>query len=70
LPISTDLALQYYSDCVGQIDEEHEFGKGKVDVNGLAARGTMATGFPEWVMTKVRVSVANWPSDLKRNTCS
>ncbi len=36
-----------------QIDEEHLFGKGRVDRQGLAAKGTAATGYPEWVMTKV-----------------
>ncbi|PBK60702.1 hypothetical protein ARMSODRAFT_965812 [Armillaria solidipes] len=35
-----------------EIDEEHLFGKGRVDRQGLAAKGTAATGYPEWVMTK------------------
>ncbi|KAK0472274.1 hypothetical protein IW261DRAFT_1665696 [Armillaria novae-zelandiae] len=35
-----------------EIDEEHLFGKGRVDRQGLAAEGTAATGYPEWVMTK------------------
>jgi hypothetical protein len=39
-----------------QVDEEHQFGKGQVDANGLAARGQDATGVAEWVMTKVRIS--------------
>nr|VWP02580.1 Trihydroxynaphthalene reductase (EC (T3HN reductase) [Ganoderma boninense] len=37
-----------------EIDEEHQFGVGAVDMNGLKARGDAATGYPEWVMTKVR----------------
>ncbi|KAM5544640.1 hypothetical protein V8D89_001538 [Ganoderma adspersum] len=35
-----------------EVDEEHHFGVGTVDKNGLKARGDAATGYPEWVMTK------------------
>ena len=35
------------------MNEEHQFGVGAVDKNGLKARGEAATGYPEWVMTKV-----------------
>ncbi|KAK0472286.1 hypothetical protein IW261DRAFT_1508967 [Armillaria novae-zelandiae] len=35
-----------------EIDDGHLFGKGRVDRQGLAAKGTAATGYPEWVMTK------------------
>lgn len=41
---------------VGQVDGEHQFGKGQVDADGLAATGGNATGITEWVMTKVRIS--------------
>ncbi|KAL5513581.1 hypothetical protein ACEPAH_3980 [Sanghuangporus vaninii] len=37
-----------------EVDEEHQFGRGKVDTNGLKAKGEAATGYPEWVMTKVK----------------
>ncbi len=36
-----------------QIDEEHQFGVGAVDERGVKAKGKAATGYPEWVMTKV-----------------
>lgn len=39
-----------------EIDEEHTFGKGAVDATGVAAQKKNATGYPEWVMTKVRQS--------------
>ena len=35
------------------MNEEHQFGVGAVDENGLKARGEGATGYPEWIMTKV-----------------
>ncbi|KAJ4492664.1 hypothetical protein C8J55DRAFT_555632 [Lentinula edodes] len=35
-----------------EVDEEHQFGVGSVDENGIRARGEKATGYPEWVMTK------------------
>uniref|UniRef100_A0A0W0GDI3 N-acetyltransferase domain-containing protein n=1 Tax=Moniliophthora roreri TaxID=221103 RepID=A0A0W0GDI3_MONRR len=35
-----------------KIDGEHCFGKGSVDADGIAAKGTAATGYPEWIMTK------------------
>ncbi|KAI0749959.1 hypothetical protein C8Q80DRAFT_1314396 [Daedaleopsis nitida] len=37
-----------------EVDEEHQFGVGAVDRFGIKARGEAATGYPEWVMTKVR----------------
>ncbi|KAL5536456.1 hypothetical protein ACEPAF_278 [Sanghuangporus sanghuang] len=39
-----------------EVDEEHQFGRGKVDSNGLKANGETATGYSEWVMTKVSPS--------------
>ncbi|KAI0788120.1 hypothetical protein C8Q74DRAFT_1411002 [Fomes fomentarius] len=39
-----------------EVDEEHQFGVGAVDVFGVKARGKEATGYPEWVMTKVSTS--------------
>lgn len=36
-----------------EVDEEHQFGVGAVDKDGIRARGKAATGYPEWVMTKV-----------------
>ncbi|KAK7033657.1 hypothetical protein VNI00_012657 [Paramarasmius palmivorus] len=36
-----------------EVDEEHCFGKGSVDSSGIIAKGEAATGYPEWVMTKV-----------------
>ncbi|TBU42596.1 hypothetical protein BD309DRAFT_895989 [Dichomitus squalens] len=35
-----------------EVNEEHQFGVGAVDKNGLTARGEAAAGYPEWVMTK------------------
>ncbi|KAI1781783.1 hypothetical protein LXA43DRAFT_612860 [Ganoderma leucocontextum] len=35
-----------------EVDEEHQFGVGAVDRNGINARRDAATGYPEWVMTK------------------
>ncbi|PIL32200.1 hypothetical protein GSI_05445 [Ganoderma sinense ZZ0214-1] len=36
-----------------EVDEEHYFGVGTVDKNGLKTRGDAATGYPEWIlMTK------------------
>lgn len=37
----------------GQVDEERQFGRGAVDARGIAAKGSAATGYPEWIMTKV-----------------
>ncbi|KAL5492834.1 hypothetical protein ACEPAI_4282 [Sanghuangporus weigelae] len=36
-----------------EVDEEHKFGRGKVNSDGLKAKGEAATGYPEWIMTKV-----------------
>ena len=40
-----------------KVDEEHCFGRGSVDVNGLCAKNEAATGYPEWIMTKVSLSL-------------
>ena len=47
-----------------EIDEEHWFGQGSVDERGLRARGKAATGYPEWVMTKVRSRVFQIPPHM------
>ena len=36
-----------------QVDEEHVFGKGAVDSRGLPSKGSEATGYQDWIMTKV-----------------
>ncbi|KAI0044752.1 hypothetical protein FA95DRAFT_1496603 [Auriscalpium vulgare] len=38
-----------------EIDEEHRFGVGEVDEKGLPAKGEAAVGWPDVVMTKVRL---------------
>ncbi|RDX44026.1 hypothetical protein OH76DRAFT_1409523 [Lentinus brumalis] len=47
-PASRDIYARYGF----EIDEVHHFGVGKVDKNGVKAKGEAATGFPEWIMTK------------------
>ncbi|KAG7441824.1 uncharacterized protein BT62DRAFT_907256 [Guyanagaster necrorhizus] len=42
-----------------KIDEEYLFGKGQVDSDGLATKGAEATGYPEWVMTKVCLTLSS-----------
>ena len=47
-----------------QINSEDWFGVGEVDKNGIKARGQeAATGFPEWIMTKVRELVVVMSND-------
>lgn len=53
LEATTPRTLAMYSHWGFEVDEEHQFGRGAVDVNGLQATGEAATGYPEWVMTKV-----------------
>ncbi|KAK0235606.1 hypothetical protein EDD85DRAFT_771483 [Armillaria nabsnona] len=48
-PQSKDIYLHYGF----EIDSEHAFGKGQVDEAGHPAKDAAATGYPEWVMTKV-----------------
>ncbi|SJK99783.1 uncharacterized protein ARMOST_03094 [Armillaria ostoyae] len=48
-PKSKDIYLHYGF----EIDSEHAFGKDQVNEAGHAAKGAEATGYPEWVMTKV-----------------
>ncbi|PBL03947.1 hypothetical protein ARMGADRAFT_910758 [Armillaria gallica] len=48
-PKSKDIYLHYGF----EIDSEHVFGKGQVDEAGHTAKSAAATGYPEWVMTKV-----------------
>ncbi|GJJ16056.1 hypothetical protein Clacol_010335 [Clathrus columnatus] len=52
LEASTSRTRDIYSHFGFEIEEECWFGKGSVDVNGLAAKGKAATGYPEWIMTK------------------
>ena len=40
-----------------QIDEEHTFGRGAVNADGIPAKGDAATGISEWIMTKVREGI-------------
>jgi len=52
LEATTAKSRNVYAHFKFEVDEEHQFGKGQVDANGLAAQGERATGYPEWVMTK------------------
>jgi len=52
LEATTAKSRDVYAHFKFEVDEQHQFGKGQVDANGLAAKGEKATGFPEWVMTK------------------
>ncbi|KAK7049969.1 hypothetical protein VNI00_005400 [Paramarasmius palmivorus] len=52
LEATTPRSRDIYAHFGFEIDEEHRFGKGSVDNNGIAAKGEAATGYPEWVMTK------------------
>ena len=38
-----------------KIDDEYRYGVGAVDQFGVQAQGEAATGFSEWIMTKVRL---------------
>ncbi|KAI0685985.1 hypothetical protein C8T65DRAFT_712458 [Cerioporus squamosus] len=52
LEATTPASRDIYAHHGFEIDEEHHFGVGKVDKNGIKAKGEAATGYPEWVMTK------------------
>ncbi|KAJ3874584.1 hypothetical protein F5051DRAFT_462497 [Lentinula edodes] len=45
--------MDIYAHFGFEVDKEHQSGVGSVDENGMRARGEKATGYPEWVMTKV-----------------
>ncbi|KAF7793537.1 hypothetical protein EIP86_004651 [Pleurotus ostreatoroseus] len=53
LEATTPRTREIYAHYGFEVDEEHQFGMGSVDVNGIVAKGAAATGYPEWVMTKV-----------------
>ncbi|GJJ16052.1 hypothetical protein Clacol_010331 [Clathrus columnatus] len=54
LKATTPRTRDIYTHFGFKIDEEHCFGKGLVDVNGLVAKeAATATGYREWIMTKV-----------------
>ncbi|KAI0706767.1 hypothetical protein C8T65DRAFT_727857 [Cerioporus squamosus] len=53
LEATTAASRDIYARYNFEIDEEHRFGVGQVDKNGIKAKGEAATGFPEWIMTKV-----------------
>lgn len=53
LEASTARSCAIYSHFFFEVDEEHVFGKGAVDSRGLPAKGSEATGYQDWVMTKV-----------------
>ncbi|EJC99777.1 uncharacterized protein FOMMEDRAFT_58472, partial [Fomitiporia mediterranea MF3/22] len=52
LEATTSKSRDIYARYGFEVNEEHRYGKGKVDSNGLKARGDAATGYPEWIMTK------------------
>lgn len=51
--VRSTLRQTHLTEGVMQIDEEHCFGRGTVDSNGLTAYKNERTGYPEWIMTKV-----------------
>lgn len=51
--VVVDSYLPLLTCMLTQIDEEHVFGKGAVDSRGLPAKGSEATGYQDWIMTKV-----------------
>lgn len=56
LESTTAKSRDIYAHYGFEIDEEHQFGQGAVDARGVAAKGSAATGYPEWVMTKWKYS--------------
>ncbi|GJJ16050.1 hypothetical protein Clacol_010329 [Clathrus columnatus] len=56
LEASTSRTRDIYSHYGFEIEEECWFGKGSVDVNGLAAKREAATGYPEWIMIKALIT--------------
>ncbi|TFK91590.1 hypothetical protein K466DRAFT_482487 [Polyporus arcularius HHB13444] len=54
LEATTPANRDIYAHLGFEIDEVHQFGVGQVDKDGIRAKGEAATGYPEWIMTKVR----------------
>ncbi|RPD54357.1 hypothetical protein L226DRAFT_616935 [Lentinus tigrinus ALCF2SS1-7] len=52
LEATTSVKRDIYARYGFEVDEEHQFGVGQVDKNGIKAKGEAATGYPEWIMTK------------------
>ncbi|KAK0479571.1 hypothetical protein IW261DRAFT_1336365 [Armillaria novae-zelandiae] len=55
LEASSPKSRDIYAHFGFEINDEHLFGKGRIDHHGLPAKGAEATGFSEWVMTKVGI---------------
>lgn len=52
LEASSTKSRDIYAHFGFEINNEHIFGKGRIDCRGLPAKGAEATGISEWVMTK------------------
>ncbi|KAK0234256.1 hypothetical protein IW262DRAFT_1452809 [Armillaria fumosa] len=52
LEASSPKSRDIYAHFGFEINDEHLFGKDRIDRHGLPAKGAEATGFSEWVMTK------------------